>query len=91
MFRLRRPDLPDHAGMNTGRNAVKTQLWIAVMVYVLVHLLKHRHGLCQTPNEIVQILSVMIFEKTPINQVFSEIQQKNAEGQNRNQLSLFDF
>ncbi len=72
-------------------NAVKTQLWIAVMVYVLVHLLKHRHGLRQTPNQIVQILGVMIVEKTPINQMFSEIEQGIARDENRNQLTLFEF
>jgi hypothetical protein len=79
------------AFFGTTPNAVKTQLWIAVMVFVLVHRLKHRHGLRQTPNEIVQILGVMLFEKTPINQVFSEIDQKNAEDENRNQLTLFEF
>ena len=71
-------------------NAVKTQLWIAVMVYVLVHRLKHRHGLSQTPNQIAQILSVMIFEKIPINQAFAEIHEEPREQGNRNQLSLFD-
>jgi len=60
------------------------------MVYVLVHLLKHRHGLSQTPNEIVQILGVMLLEKTPINQVSSEIQQQNAGDEDRNQLKLLD-
>ena len=71
-------------------NAVKTQLWIAVMVYVLVHRLKHGYGLSQTPNQIAQILSVMIFEKIPINQAFSEIHEETREQENRNQLSLFD-
>jgi len=79
------------AFFGTTPNAVKTQLWIAVMVYVLVHRFKHRHGLSQTPNEIAQILSVMIVEKTPVNQVFSEIQQKITEDENRNQLTLFEL
>jgi hypothetical protein len=61
------------------------------MVYVLVHRLKHRYGPRQTPNEIAQILGVMILEKTPINQAFSEIQMKNLEEGNHNQLSLFEF
>ena len=65
-------------------NAVKTQIWIAVLAYALVHLLKHRHGFSQTPNEIVQILSVMILEKAPINQPFSEIQMENPDRQNCN-------
>jgi IS4 transposase len=91
LFKWMKQHLHIKAFFGTTPNAVKTQLWIAVMVYVLVHLLKHRQGLRQTPNEIMQILSVMIFEKTPINQLFSEIKQQNDEGQNHNQLSLFEL
>jgi IS4 transposase len=91
LFKWMKQHLHIKAFFGTTPNAVKTQLWIAVMVYVLVHLLKHRHGLRQTPNEVVQILGVMVFEKTPINQLFSEIERKNAESENRNQLTLFDF
>lgn len=91
LFKWMKQHLHIKAFFGTTPNAVKTQLWIAVMVYVLIHRLKHRHGLRQTPNEIAQILGVMIFEKTLINQVFSEIEQKNGEGENRNQLKLFDF
>lgn len=91
LFKWMKQHLHIKAFFGTTPNAVKAQLWIAVIVYVLVHLLKHRHGLRQTPNEIVQILGVMIFEKTPVHQVFSEIQQKIAEDENRNQLTLFEF
>jgi hypothetical protein len=79
------------AFFGTTPNAVKTQLWIAVMVYVLVHRLKHRHGLSQDPNEILQVLGVTLFEKAPVNQVFSELHQETQESEDRNQLSLFDF
>jgi IS4 transposase len=91
LFKWMKQHLHIKAFFGTTPNAVKTQLWIAVMVYVLVHLLKHRHGLRQTPNEIAQILSITVIAKTPINQLFSEIQEKNAEDGNRNQLTLFDF
>ena len=91
LFKWMKQHLHIKAFFGTTPNAVKTQLWIAVMVYVLVHLLKHRQGLRQSPNEIMQILSVMIFEKTPINQLFSEIKQQNDEGRNHNQLSLFEL
>jgi IS4 transposase len=91
LFKWMKQHLHIKAFFGTTPNAVKTQLWIAVMVYVLIHVLKHRHGLSQTPNEIAQILSVMAFEKTLIDQAFSEIQQKNAEDANRNQLTLFEF
>jgi IS4 transposase len=91
LFKWMKQHLHIKAFFGTTPNAVKTQLWIAVMVYVLVHLLKHRNQLSQTPNQIAQILSVTIFEKTPINLLFSEIQMKNAMDENHNQLSLFDF
>ena len=91
LFKWMKQHLHIKAFFGTTPNAVKTQLWIAVMVYVLVHLLKHRQALGQTPNELAQILGVMLLEKTPVNQPFSEIQLKNAECQNRNQLMLFEF
>jgi hypothetical protein len=79
------------AFFGTTPNAVKTQLWVAVIVFVLVHRLKHRYQLQQSPNEIFQILGVILLEKTPINQAFSEIQRKTEEEENRNQLLLFDI
>lgn len=91
LFKWMKQHLHIKGFFGTTPNAVKTQLWIAVMVYVLVHRLKHYYGLSQTPNQIMQILGVMIFEKSPIDQVFLEIQQKTAEDENRNQLTLFDF
>ena len=91
LFKWMKQHLHIQAFFGTTSNAVKTQLWIAVMVYVLIHLLKHRYGLRQTPNEIAQILSVMILEKTPTNQAFSEIQQQPGEDEDRNQLTLFKF
>jgi DDE family transposase/uncharacterized protein DUF4372 len=91
LFKWMKQHLHIKAFFGTTPNAVKTQLWIAVMVYALVHLFKHRQALGQTPNELAQILGVMLLEKTPVNQLFLEIQMKNAESQNRNQLMLFEF
>ena len=91
LFKWMKQHLHIKAFFGTTPNAVKTQLWIAVMVYVLVHRLKHRHGLSQTPNQIVQILGVMALEKSPVNQVFSEIAQTIAQRENHNQLTLFEF
>lgn len=79
------------AFFGTTPNAVKTQLWIAVMVYVLVHRLKQRHGLAQTSNEIFQVLGVTLLEKAPVNQVFLEAGRQTVERETPNQLSLFDF
>jgi hypothetical protein len=70
-------------------NAVKTQLWIAVIVLVLIHRLKHRLNLTQTPNEIAQILSVTLCEKTLINQPFFEDHTPFQNLPDGNQLLLF--
>lgn len=75
----------------TTPNAVKSQRWIAVITLVLIHRLKQRLGLRQTPNEITQILSVTLCEKTPINQAFLDDVAENAPAQNRNQLMLFEL
>ena len=69
---------------------MKTQLWVAVIVYVLVVKLKHSEMLPHDPNKIFQILSVTILEKTPIFELFSEITRSKIESEDRNQLTLFD-
>jgi hypothetical protein len=79
------------AFFGTTPNAVKTQLWTAVITYVLVHRAKYHHGLSQTPNQILQILGGILFEKTPINEAFSEIQHQSSQSDRPNQLQLFDF
>lgn len=75
----------------TSENAVKTQIWIAVSVYVLVAILKKQLGLEQSLYTILQILSLTLFEKTPILQVLSEANYKSEESDSTNQLLLFDF
>jgi len=77
------------AFFGTTPNAVQSQLWIAVIVYVLVAELKHRHQLPQELNEILQILSVTILQKNPVNVLFSQEQWRNQMVENRNQLELF--
>lgn len=70
-------------------NAVKTQVWIAISIYVLVAIMKKRLGLEQSLYEILQILSVSIFEKTPIHQLFQPPLLQNFKEQNPNQLNIF--
>jgi hypothetical protein len=72
-------------------NAVKTQIWIAVAVYVIVAIVKKKLGLSQTMYEILQILSTNIFDKMPANQLFQPPHLQNFKEQNRNQLNLFDL
>ena len=79
------------AFFGTTPNAVKSQLWIAVIVYVLTVKLKHRNQLPQDLNEVLQILSVTILERTPVLQLFSEFKDANVNNEFRNQLMLFDI
>ena len=72
-------------------NAVKTQVWIAVCVYVLVAIIKKELKIERSLGEILQILSISLFEKMPLLQAFSlECTQDNMFS-DCNQLSLFDF
>jgi hypothetical protein len=74
----------------TNENAVKTQIWIAISVYVLVAIVKKQLHLDSSPYTILQILSVSLFEKTPILQALSCIDYKESKTITCNQLSLFD-
>ena len=75
----------------TSENAVKTQIWVAVSVYVLVAIVRKRLALGSSLYQILQILSVTLFEKTPILQALqSSDSQEELPGPD-NQLILFDF
>ncbi len=74
-----------------SENAVKTQVWIAVSVYVLVAIAKKKFMLQQSLYEILQILSISIFERMPINQLFQQTQLQYFKEQNHNQLNMFDL
>jgi IS4 transposase len=73
-----------------SENAVKTQIWIAISVYVLVAIMKKNLRLEHSLYTILQILSVTIFEKMPIFQVFTETDYKNKMTTSDIQLKLFD-
>ena len=75
----------------TSQNAVKTQVWIAVSVYVLVAILKKRLHLNRSLYTILQILSVTLFEKTPILQAFSPPPYRLPEPEPFSQLTLFEL
>jgi hypothetical protein len=74
-----------------SENAVKSQIWIAISVYVLVAIAKKRFMLKQSLYEILQVLSISIFEKVPVNQLFTEYQLQYFKDQNDNQLKMFDL
>ena len=74
----------------TSDNAVKTQIWIAIATYVLVAILKKRLNIEMSLYNILQILSVTLFEKSPLLQVLSERNADVDKEQTCNQLNLFD-
>jgi IS4 transposase len=74
----------------TTENAVKTQIWIAITVYVLVAIVKKTLKLDQSLYTILQILSVAVFEKTPITQALASTDYTDLNCSTSNQLQLFD-
>ena len=75
----------------TSENAVKTQIWIAVGIYVLVAIVRKRLGLNASLYQILQIFSLTLFEKMPLLQVFQEGLSQEDNTDNPNQLILFDL
>ena len=74
-----------------SENAVKTQIWIAVSVYVLVAIVRKRLGLEASLYQILQVLSVTLFEKTPILGALQPFDSHDNLLDDPNQLILFDF
>jgi hypothetical protein len=74
----------------TSPNAVKTQIWIAISIYLLVAILKKRLGLPGSLHTILQILEVNIFEKKPIIQIVKDAYKQEPEPSLCNQLNLFN-
>ena len=75
----------------TSENAVKTQIWIAVSIYVLVAIVRKRLGLNLSLYQILQVLSISLFEKTPILQAFQPPDSESDLLDPGKQLILFDF
>jgi hypothetical protein len=73
----------------TSENAVKTQIWIAICVYVLVAILKKELRIDRSLGEILQILSVTPFEKIPLDQMLSDFNVSNQPVDSGKQLILF--
>jgi len=78
------------AFFGTSENAVKSQIWIAVSVYVLVAIVKKRLNLSASLYEILQILSLTMFERLPLDQLLSRAIEADVPVDSRNQLNLFE-
>jgi len=72
-------------------NAVRTQIWIAVCVYVLAAIIKKQLSLKQNLSTILKILSVNAFAKIPLLQLFTNIDLPTPQPHDDNQLSLFNL
>jgi len=89
-FRWIKQHLRVKAFFGTTENAVKSQIWIAVSVYVLVAIIRKRLNLSRSLYEMLQILSLNQFEKVPLNTLLSRIDAYPEISQSTNQLILFD-
>ena len=75
----------------TSANAVKTQIWIAICAYLLVAIMKKELHIDQTLYTILQVLSLSLFEKTPIMELFAKPMSTLESIESQKQLYLFDF
>ena len=75
----------------TSKNAVKSQIWIAISIYVLVAIIKKQLKIERSLSEILQILSITLFENTSLLQVLTSVESQKEEEPVCNQLNLFNF
>ena len=90
-FRLIKQNLRIKSFYGTSENAVKTQIWIAVSVYVRVAIVRTRFRVQASFYQILQILSLTLFEKIPILRALEAADSENELADKTNQLILFDF
>lgn len=89
-FKWLKQNLRIQTFLGHSENAVKTQIWIAVATYVLVAIARKRLDLEVSLYQFLQILSVTLFERTPVKQLISGCLDHELEGVSRKQLNLFD-
>jgi hypothetical protein len=88
LFKWIKQHLRIKAFFGTSENAVKTQIWIAVSMYVLVAIVRKRLGLEASLYQVLQILSVTLFEKTPVLRALQASDFERDLGDSGNQLIL---
>ena len=89
MFKWIKQHLRIKAFYGTSENAVKTQIWIAVSVYVLVAIVRKRLGIQVSLYQILQVLSLTLFEKSPFLRALQQIDPQGNLPCLSNQLNLF--
>jgi len=90
-FKWLKQNLHIKAFFGTSENAVKTQIWIAISVYVLIAIIKKELRLGRSLAEILQIISIALFEQVQLQQLLTETPMQNESSQNHKQLSLFNL
>ncbi|OWK35679.1 IS4 family transposase [Fimbriiglobus ruber] len=90
-FKWIKQNLRIKAFYGTTENAVKTQIWIVISVYVLIAIVRKQTKTERSMSDILQILSLTLFEKMPLFQAFSDENSRNRETPGHNQPSLFDL
>ena len=90
-FRWIKQNLRIKSFYGTSENAVRTQIWVAITVYILFAIIKKRLDLQVPLYTFLQILSIMAFEKTPLNQLLTETNDHESGADDRNQLLLFNL
>ncbi|NJO21151.1 MAG: IS4 family transposase [Spirulinaceae cyanobacterium RM2_2_10] len=90
-FKWIKQNLRIKAFFGTSENAVRTQIWIAICVYLLVACLNKVHGMEESLSRILQILSVNVFQKIPFNQLLADYVTTDGAGGIPNQLTLNGF
>jgi hypothetical protein len=88
LFKWIKQHLRIKAFLGTSENAVKTQIWIAISTYVLIAIIKKRLHLPLSLYEILQILSLTMFEKTPLNQLLTNSPANDVDENQPQQLLL---
>ena len=91
LFKWIRQNLRIKKFLGTSENPVKTQVWVAVSAYVLVAIVKRRLDLDAPLHTLLQILSVTLFEKMPLNQRLLEPDHRSGQDMDPNQLNLFEY
>jgi hypothetical protein len=91
LFKWIKQHLRIKAFYGTSENAVKTQIWIAISVYVLVAIVRKRLELETSLYQILQVLSLTLFDKTPILRALQQIDSGNDLLCHANQLNLFNL
>ena len=90
-FKWIKQNLRIKAFYGTSENAVKTQIWIAICVYLMVACLNKMHGINENLSRILQVVSVNVFQKNPVDQLLTKSETMNDSSLNSNQLMFNDF